>query len=77
LITYIGLQLGWLLGGTIIVEVVFGIPGIGLLAVSSAGVKDVATVQAVVVVVAIGYVLLNLLADLAVYALDPRIRTAT
>lgn len=74
LITYLGLQLGWLLGGTIIVEVVFGIPGIGLLAVSSARVRDVATVQAVVVVVAAGYVLLNLLADLAVYALDPRIR---
>ncbi|HZV74380.1 MAG TPA: ABC transporter permease [Conexibacter sp.] len=74
LITYLALQLGWLLGGTLIVEVVFGIPGIGSLVVASAGVRDVATVQAVVVVVAIGYVALNLLADLAVYAIDPRIR---
>lgn len=75
LITYMALQIGWVLGGTIIIEVVFGIPGIGSLAVASANVKDVATVQAVVVVVAVGYVVLNLLSDLAVYAIDPRVRS--
>lgn len=76
LISYLALQLGWLLGGTIIVEVVFGVPGIGQLVVSAANVRDVGTIQAVVVVVAIGYVLCNLLADLVVYAVDPRVRQA-
>ncbi|HZV72186.1 MAG TPA: ABC transporter permease [Conexibacter sp.] len=77
LITYLALQLGWLLGGTIIVEVVFGIPGIGSLVVSATRARDMAVVQAIVVVVAVGYVLFNLFADLAVRAVDPRVRSAT
>jgi peptide/nickel transport system permease protein len=76
LITYLALQLGWLLGGTVIVEVVFGIPGIGLLAVTATESRDLSVIQAIVVTVAVGYVALNLLADLAVYALDPRVRAA-
>lgn len=76
LISYLALQIGWLLGGTIIVEVVFGIPGIGLLVVSAANVRDVGTIQAVVVAVAVGYVICNLVADLVVYAIDPRVRAA-
>lgn len=76
MITYLALQLGWLLGGTIFVEVVFGIPGIGSLIVLATRSQDIAVVQAVVVTVAVGYVLLNLLADLAVYAVDPRVRSA-
>lgn len=77
LVTYLALQMGWLIGGTIVVEVVFGIPGIGALAVTAAQAKDMATIQAIVVVVAIGYVVLNLVADLIVLAIDPRVRAAT
>lgn len=76
LIAYLALQLGWLLGGTILVEMVFGIPGIGQLAISSTLRRDLAVVQAIVVLVAVAYVVLNLLADLIVYALDPRVRGA-
>lgn len=74
IVTYLALQLGWLLSGTIVVEIVFGIPGVGSLVVASTTARDVNVVEAVVVVVAITYVVLNLLADLAVRALDPRTR---
>jgi peptide/nickel transport system permease protein len=74
-LTFTTLQLGYLLGGTILVEVVFGWPGMGGLAVDAARSQDVAVVEAVVVVLAIAYVLLNLLADLLVLVLDPRVRT--
>jgi ABC-type dipeptide/oligopeptide/nickel transport system permease component len=74
LITYLALQVGWLLGGTIIVEVVFGIPGIGSLAVAATRSRDLPVVQAVVVTVAVGYVVLNLAADAVVLAIDPRAR---
>lgn len=74
LITYLALQVGWLLGGTLIVEVVFGIPGIGQLAVSAAQQRDLNVVAAVVVIAASAYVVLNLVADLLVFMVDPRIR---
>jgi ABC-type dipeptide/oligopeptide/nickel transport system permease component len=76
LISYLAIQVGWLLAGTILVEQVFGIPGIGQLAVTSTSQRDINVLQAVIVVVATGYVVLNLLADLVVYALDPRVRRA-
>jgi peptide/nickel transport system permease protein len=76
MLTYLALQSGWLVGGTIIVEFIFGIPGIGQLAVTAAGNHDLSVIQAVVVTVATMYVLLNLLADVAVYRLDPRVRAA-
>jgi ABC-type dipeptide/oligopeptide/nickel transport system permease component len=76
IVTYLALQSGMLVGGTILVELVFGIPGIGQLAVTAAGQRDLNVIQAVVVTVACIYVLLNLLADVAVYSLDPRVRAA-
>jgi peptide/nickel transport system permease protein len=74
LIAYLALQIGWLIGGALLVEVVFGVPGIGQLAITSTQYRDIAVIEAVVVVIAASYVVLNLLADLAVYALDPRVR---
>lgn len=74
-LTFMSLQIGYLLGGTILVEVVFGWPGIGSLAVGAANAQDVAIVEAVVVVLAVAYVLLNLVADVLVLILDPRVRT--
>jgi len=74
LITFTALQVGWLVGGTIIVETIFAWPGIGNLAVDAVKARDVGVVQAVVAVTALSYVLLNLVADLLVAAADPRIR---
>jgi ABC-type dipeptide/oligopeptide/nickel transport system permease component len=75
-ITFMALQLGWLLGGTLIVETVFGWPGIGDLAITATKQTDLPVVEAAIVMTAAAYVLCNLLADLLVVALDPRIRVA-
>src|SRR5688572_22936867 len=73
IITVIGLQVGRLLGGTVIVETMFGIPGIGRWAVDSILLRDFPVVQAVCLVMAIGVLLANLLADLVYALVDPRI----
>lgn len=72
-ITVIGLQLGSLLGGAVIVEQVFGIPGIGRMAVSAIFGKDYPVIQGVTMLVAIVFVFANLLVDLLYARLDPRI----
>ncbi len=72
--TIIGVQLGNLLAGTIIVETVFSRQGMGRLAVTAVLDKDYPLIQGVVLVSALGYVLVNLLVDLAYSVLDPRIR---
>ena len=73
IITVIGLQVGRLLGGTVIVETMFGIPGIGRWAVDSILLRDFPVVQAVCLVMAVGVLLANLLADLIYAVVDPRI----
>jgi len=75
LLTLAGISLGQLIGATVIVETVFALPGIGALIISDILMKDVVTVQGVVMFVAIVYVLLNTSLDLVYRALDPRIRT--
>jgi peptide/nickel transport system permease protein len=72
-ITVIGLQVGRLLGGTVIVETIFGIPGIGRWAVDSILLRDFPVVQAVCLIMAIGVLLANLLADFIYAVVDPRI----
>lgn len=72
-ITVIGLQLGSLLGGAVIVEQVFGIPGIGRMAVSAIFGKDFPVIQGVTMLVAVVFVAANLLVDLVYAQLDPRI----
>ncbi|MEU6644007.1 ABC transporter permease [Saccharomonospora sp. NPDC046836] len=72
--TFIALQLGHLIGGSLIIETIFSWPGIGNLTISSVQARDFAVVQAVIIVVAAFYVLLNLAADLIVMASDPRVR---
>jgi len=74
-VTLLAMQIGWLLGGTIIVEVIFAWPGIGSVINNAVQARDVAVIQAAVVVVACGYVLLNLAADVAVTLIDPRVRS--
>src|SRR5690349_21938012 len=73
-VTIFGLQFGQLLAGTVVVETVFARPGIGRLIIDGILNKDFPIVQGVVLVVAVSYVLVNLLADIVYSVLDPRIR---
>jgi len=75
-ITITALEVGNLLAGAVIVETVFAWPGIGQLAMQSIQSRDFLVVQAVVLFVSLTYIGLNLLADLAYTAIDPRIRGA-
>jgi peptide/nickel transport system permease protein len=72
--TVIGLQVGYLLGGVIFVEVVFGWPGLGQQLYTSITQRDIPVVQAGVLFIALAFVLINLLADITVNLLDPRTR---
>jgi peptide/nickel transport system permease protein len=74
LMTVAGLNIGALIGGALVVEEVFALPGIGILLVTSIGQRDYLTVQGVVVVVATGYVLVNFLVDILYGVADPRVR---
>jgi len=72
-VTVLGLQLGLIFGGSVITESIFSIPGIGRWAVDSITTRDFPVVQAVSLVMAIGVLLANLLADIAYAYIDPRI----
>jgi peptide/nickel transport system permease protein len=69
-------QLGFMLGGSIVIEQVFALHGVGFLAWESIGKNDFPVVQAVVLVLAVIYVALTMLADLMNAVLDPRLRSA-
>jgi peptide/nickel transport system permease protein len=73
-ITVIGLQMGWLLGGAVIAEVVFAYPGMGRLAVTAISYRDIPVIQSFVAVNAVIVVVINLGVDLLYSWLDPRIR---
>lgn len=74
MITVVGTNLGTLIGGTVIIENIFQLPGMGQLLISSISIRDAPTVQGVVVVVAIAVVAVNFLADMSYMLLDPRVR---
>jgi peptide/nickel transport system permease protein len=73
-VTLIGLQFGTLLGGAVVTETIFAWPGVGRLAVQSIFVRDYPVVQAGVFVLALTFVVINLVVDLLYGVLDPRIR---
>lgn len=73
-VTVVGLQLGGLLGNTIITETLFALPGVGRLMIDSIFSRDFFVVQGVILFLAVGYVLSNLLVDVLYSYLDPRIR---
>jgi peptide/nickel transport system permease protein len=74
ILTILGLQFGTLLAGAIVTETIFSWPGIGRLAVQAIGARDYPLLQGCILLIALSYVLINLLTD-AVYALvDPRVR---
>jgi peptide/nickel transport system permease protein len=73
-VTVLGLQLGGLIGGAVITEYVFALPGVGRLVVDAVFARDYPLVQGVVLLIALAYIGTNLLVDLAYGLLDPRIR---
>ncbi|MDQ2787658.1 MAG: ABC transporter permease, partial [Chloroflexota bacterium] len=73
-VTIFGLQFGQLLAGTVIIETVFGRPGIGRLIVDAILAKDFPMVQEIVLLIATSYVIVNLIVDIIYGFLDPRIR---
>ena len=73
-ITILGLQLGTLLGGAVITEIVFSWPGVGQLTIESIQSRDYPVLQACVLVISLAYVLVNTLTDVVYAWVDPRIR---
>lgn len=75
-LTLLGLMIGNLLGGAFIIEVVFGWPGIGELAVKAIGWRDFTLIQAIILISAVTYVLINLIVDILYAWADPRVKLA-
>ncbi len=73
-VTAFGLQLGWLLGGSVVVESVFAWPGLGRLMIESIHIRDITIVQAGLLFFATSFVLINLVVDILYTFLDPRVR---
>lgn len=74
LVTVTGINIGRLIGGTVIVELIFALPGIGRLLLGAIFTRDLIILQGVVLFVACGYVLINFIVDMLYAVLDPRIR---
>ncbi|MEM6588142.1 MAG: ABC transporter permease [Pseudomonadota bacterium] len=74
-INVVALTVAWLLGGVVVVEVVFNYPGIGRMMIDAISDRDLPIIQALVMLIAATYVLVNLVADLASMLLNPRLRT--
>jgi ABC-type dipeptide/oligopeptide/nickel transport system permease component len=74
IVTVIGLQTGGLLSGAVLTETVFALPGVGTIMVESILLRDYPVVQGMVIVVALIFVITNLIVDISYAYLDPRIR---
>lgn len=72
-VTLVGVEMGYLLGGAFIVEQVFALPGLGRLAVNAISQREYALVQGVTLFIAVNFVIINLAVDLIYAAIDPRI----
>lgn len=73
-VTVVGIQMGRLLGGAIIIEQLFNLPGIGRLAIDAISQRDYPMIQGVVLMTTTAFVLVNLLVDVLYSYIDPRIR---
>jgi peptide/nickel transport system permease protein len=73
-VTVLGLQVGFLIGGAIVVETVFSVPGVGSFGIGAIALRDYPQVQAFVLLFALGFVLVNLIVDILYAFLDPRIK---
>jgi peptide/nickel transport system permease protein len=72
-VTLIGIEMGYLLGGAFIVEQIFALPGLGRLLINAISQRDYALVQGTVLFVSLNFVAINLLIDMIYAAIDPRI----
>jgi peptide/nickel transport system permease protein len=77
IITVAGIQIARLLGGAVIVETIFGMPGIGRYVYEAISTRDYPVVQGVTLVVALAFVLVSLVVDVLYALVDPRLRTAS
>lgn len=75
-VTIVGLEFGFLLGGVVVVETIFAWPGVGRLIFNAIGQRDIPLVQAAVILLAVAFVSINLLVDILYVRLDPRVRLA-
>lgn len=75
-VTLIGLQIGFLLGGAVVTETVFSWPGIGRLAVGAILSSDLPMAQGTIIMLSLGFILVNLIVDVLYAVLDPRVRGA-
>ena len=75
-VTLIGLQIGFLLGGAVVTETVFSWPGVGRLAVGAITSSDLPMAQGTIIVLSLGFILVNLTVDLLYGVLDPRVRAS-
>jgi peptide/nickel transport system permease protein len=73
-VTMVGMDIGLLLGGSIFIEAVFGLPGLGSLAFNSIGQFDLPTLQGVVIFGAVAIIIFSLIVDILYAWIDPRIR---
>jgi len=76
LLTVAGLNVGTLIGGAVVVEVIFSLPGMGLLLGEAINARQYIALQSLIAIIAVGYVLINFLVDVLYAVLDPRIRHA-
>lgn len=74
LATIVGINFGALLGGTVVIETLFAIPGLGFRLINAINQRDILVIQGITVFVAVAYVVINTLVDLFYTVLDPRIR---
>lgn len=74
LATIVGINFGALLGGTVVIETLFAIPGLGFRLINAINQRDILVIQGITVFIAVGYVVINTLVDLFYTVLDPRIR---
>lgn len=74
IISLMGLRLGWIIGGSVALEIIFSIPGIGRLMVDSILARDYPVVQGAMIVLTSSIILANILADILYTVVDPRIR---
>jgi peptide/nickel transport system permease protein len=73
LVTVLSINIGWMIGGTVIVESVFGLPGIGSLLINSISTRDYSIIQLVTLILALLVIVVNLATDLMYGVLDPRV----
>lgn len=74
-VTVLGLRIGYLIGGAVIIEVIFALPGMGMAILSGIQSNYVMLVQGVVLCVAIAFIIINIIVDMLYILIDPRIRT--